>query len=70
SFGALVSDVPDFHRLDLTATILLPDWKAEIQFGVLDLLDETDLLIRDQSATGVAQETPGQTFFVQVHAAF
>lgn len=68
--GDTVATVPAFHRLDLTATVMIPDTNIEIQFGVLDLLDETDLLIFDQSSTGVAQETPGQRFFVQLHTTF
>ncbi len=70
TFGDSVTEVPAHHRLDLTATILIPDWKAELQFGVLDLLDETDLFIQDQTSTGISQETAGQSFFFQLHAAF
>jgi len=62
--------VPSFHRIDLSATIGIPDWKTEIQLGVIDLLDETDLLIVDQTSTGIAQQTPGQTFFLTLHTEF
>lgn len=68
--GDTSGTVPAFHRIDLTATILIPDINLEIQFGVLDLLDETDLSIVDQTSTSISQETPGQRFFVQLHSSF
>lgn len=58
------------NRLDLTATFAPVDWNAEIQIGVIDVFDQTDLLIFDQTATGIAQETPGQTFFMQLQYTF
>ena len=70
TMGDSTADIPSFHRLDLTATIGKPDWHGELQFGVLDVLDETDLAIFDQTATGIAQETPGQTFFIQFRTTF
>ena len=64
------SDVDEYHRLDLSATIALKDLHAEIQFGVTDLFDETDLTIFDQTSTSFASETPGRTAFVQLHMSF
>ena len=64
------SPVRASNRFDLSATILLEDLHAELQFGVLDLFDDTDLLIFDQSATSIASETPGRSFFVQLHMNF
>jgi iron complex outermembrane recepter protein len=63
-------DVEAFHRLDLTASMRIEDLNAELQIGVLDVLDETSLLIFDQTATSIATETPGRTLFVQLHVDF
>lgn len=68
--GDTTDPIKAFHRLDLTTTIGKPEWRAEIQLGVLDVLDETDLHIFDQTATSISQETPGQTFFAQLHYTF
>ncbi len=68
--GDTAGPVDAFHRLDLTATVGKPGWNTELQFGVLDVLDQTDLLIIDQTSTGIAQETPGQSFFVQLSTTF
>ncbi len=68
--GDTTAEVDAFHRLDLTATIGKPVWNTELQIGVYDVLDQTDLRIFDQTATGIAQKTPGRTFFVQLQHTF
>ncbi len=68
--GDTTEPVNAFHRLDLTATIGKPEWNAEVQFGILDVLDQTDLQIFDQTATSITQETPGRSLFVQLHYSF
>lgn len=59
--------VGDFHQLDLTGTVTVPlaQSRVDIQLGVRDVLDSTDRLVFDETAPGVASETPGQTFFLQ-----
>jgi len=57
------------HRLDLVATLQLGG-VAELQLGVRDVFDDTDLAV-DTVGSGVAPfETPGRTFFVRLQAAF
>jgi outer membrane receptor protein involved in Fe transport len=68
--AVFTTTVKPFHRLDLTATFTHPDLNAELQIGVTDVLDQTDLLIYDQTARGIAQQTPGRTFFIQLHYTF
>lgn len=64
------TDVPEHHRLDLTATFAIESMNAELQLGVTDIFDETDVLIFDQSARSVATETPGRSLFAQFHMSF
>ncbi len=64
------TDVPEHHRLDLTATFAIESMNAELQIGVTDIFDETDILIFDQSARSVATETPGRSLFAQFHMSF
>ena len=64
------SEVEQHHRLDLSATFAIEELHAELQIGVTDLLDQTDLRIFDQSATACATEVPGRTAFIQLHMEF
>lgn len=68
--GDTTAPIKAFHRLDLTATISKPDSHAELQVGVLDVLDQTDLQIFDQTATSISQRTPGRSIFIQLHYQF
>ena len=70
SHGDTAGPVKAFHRLDLSTTFRKQGWNAELQVGVLDVFDQTDLLIVDQTATGIAQETPGRSVFAQLHIEF
>lgn len=65
-----VSEIEQYHRLDLNAAFAIDELHAEIQIGVTDLLDQTALRIFDQSATSFAAEVPGRTAFVQLHMDF
>ena len=67
---SFTKDVQAFHRLDLTASIRIEHINAELQIGVTDIFDETDLVIFDQSATTIATETPGRSLFAQLHMEF
>lgn len=64
------SEVEQHHRLDLSATFAIDDLHAELQIGVTDLLDQTDLRVFDQSDTSFAAQVPGRTAFVQLHMEF
>lgn len=68
--GTFTVDVNEHHRFDLSASILLQALNAEIQFGVTDLFDETDLVIFDQSSTSFATESVGRSAFVQLNMKF
>lgn len=64
------TDIPSHHRFDLTATFAIESMNAELQIGVTDLFDETDLRIFDQTATTIATETPGRALFAQFQMKF
>jgi outer membrane receptor protein involved in Fe transport len=68
--GTFTVDVDEHHRFDLSASIMLRDLNAEIQFGVTDLFDETDLIVFDQSSTSFATESVGRSAFVQLNMSF
>jgi outer membrane receptor protein involved in Fe transport len=58
------------HRVDLILTYDLPKWHAEFQVGVHDLLDDTALVINDQTATGIGQESRGRSAFFRIRMEF
>jgi outer membrane receptor protein involved in Fe transport len=68
--GDSTAVVSSYHRLDLSTTFKLASWNSEIQLGVYDVADQTDLLIFDQSSTGAGQRTPGRTFFLDMTVSF
>jgi outer membrane receptor protein involved in Fe transport len=68
--GTFTVDVEEHHRLDLSTSIHIRDLNAELQFGVTDLFDETDLIIFDQSSTSFATESVGRSAFVQLNMSF
>lgn len=68
--GDTTEPVDAFHRLDLTLTMAITDWNLELQVGALDVFDQTDIAIFDQTATSVGQETPGRSAFAQLRFEF
>ncbi len=61
--------IPAHNRLDLVATMQLGS-VSELQIGVRDVFDDTDLAV-DTVGSGVQPfETPGRTFFVRLQASF
>ncbi|RMD60709.1 MAG: TonB-dependent receptor [Planctomycetota bacterium] len=61
--------IPAHNRLDLVATMQLGS-VSELQIGVRDVFDDTDLAV-DTVGSGVQPfETPGRTFFVRLQTSF
>ena len=63
------TDVPSFHRLDLSIAKSLADGRGELMLGVTDLFDTTDLAIFSLG-NFTAHETPGRTVFARVQIKF
>lgn len=58
------------HRIDVVLTYEMQSLNAEFQIGVHDLLDDTDLLINDQTATGIGQQSQGRSMFFRIRKEF
>jgi iron complex outermembrane receptor protein len=70
--GPIGGNVSQFQRLDVTVTkeFMFNHNTAEMQFGVSDLFDRTDILARDQGAVQYPHEVPGRTFWARLQMKF
>ena len=63
------TDIPSFHRLDLTLSKAFADNAAEVLVGVTDVLDDTDQPVT-QVGSITSHDTPGRTFFCRLQLKF
>ena len=67
--GGATSTLPDHHRVDLTVTKDLFDGRGELQFGISDMLDDTEFPVTDVGSF-TSHDTPGRTFFMRAQVNF
>lgn len=66
--SSTIKDITHFNSLDLTLSKGICDGNGEFMVGVSDLMDQTDITVKESNAS--AHETPGRTFFARLQYKF